>query len=147
MMLIGSNIFMSCHVCLVFDLQRAPDSGKNWGIITSSWTPHQTWWTSVPDQATDGLAITDQTPFSDQADSCFIFLFDILLHWCLILKDHHIASFFCLVYAGISLVGNWGFFNPKNHLHLILIGRDFHYLVLSDNLNEHGADWIHHLQA
>jgi hypothetical protein len=28
----------------------------------------------------------------------------------------------------------------KNHSHLVLIGHDFHPLVLSDNLNERGAD-------
>jgi hypothetical protein len=31
----------------------------------------------------------------------------------------------------------------KNHAHLVLIDRDFHLLVLSDNLNGRGADWMH----
>jgi hypothetical protein len=38
-------------------------------------------------------------------------------------------------------------FSSKNHSHLVLIGHDLHLLVLSDNLNERGADWIHLLQA
>jgi hypothetical protein len=45
---------------------------------------------------------------------------------------------FCLVYAGISSVDNWAF--NKNLLHLVLIGCDFHPLVLSNNLNSHRAD-------
>jgi hypothetical protein len=41
-----------------------------------------------------------------------------------------------------------GFLQPnKNPSHLILIGRDFHSLVPSDNLNERGADWMHLLQV
>jgi hypothetical protein len=35
----------------------------------------------------------------------------------------------------------------KNPSHLILISRDFHPLVLSDNLKGHGADWMHLLQT
>jgi hypothetical protein len=35
----------------------------------------------------------------------------------------------------------------KNLLYLILIDRDLHPLVLSDNLNGRGADWMHILQA
>jgi hypothetical protein len=31
--------------------------------------------------------------------------------------------------------------------HLILISRDFHPLVLSDNLNRCGVDWMYLLQA
>jgi hypothetical protein len=38
-------------------------------------------------------------------------------------------------------------FSSKNHSHLVLIGRDLHPLVLSDNLNGRGADWMHLLQA
>jgi hypothetical protein len=37
--------------------------------------------------------------------------------------------------------------SSKNPSHLILIGHDLHNLVLSDNLNECGADWMHLLQA
>jgi hypothetical protein len=54
---------------------------------------------------------------------------------------------YCLVYADISTVNNWAFFNPKNSSHLIPIGHDLHPLVLSDNLNGRGADWMHLLQA
>jgi hypothetical protein len=66
---------------------------------------------------------------------------------CSIWKDHPIASIFVLyrlVY--ISSVGNWAFFK-KNHSHLVLIDRDFHPLVLSDNLNGHRTDWMNLLQA
>jgi hypothetical protein len=31
----------------------------------------------------------------------------------------------------------------KNPSHLVLIGRDFHHLVLSGNLNGRGVDWMH----
>jgi hypothetical protein len=53
---------------------------------------------------------------------------------------------FCLAYASISSVGNWAFFNPKNHSHLVSIGHDFNPLVLCDNLNGRGADSMHLLQ-
>jgi hypothetical protein len=33
--------------------------------------------------------------------------------------------------------------SSKNHSHLVLIGCDFHPLVLSDNLNGREADWMH----
>jgi hypothetical protein len=33
--------------------------------------------------------------------------------------------------------------SSKNHPYLVLIGRDLYSLVLSDNLNGHGADWMH----
>jgi hypothetical protein len=36
--------------------------------------------------------------------------------------------------------------SSKNLSHLVLIGRDFHSLVLSDNLNGCEADWMHLLQ-
>jgi hypothetical protein len=35
----------------------------------------------------------------------------------------------------------------KNLSHLVLISHDLHPLVLSDNLNGHGAHWMHLLQA
>jgi hypothetical protein len=35
----------------------------------------------------------------------------------------------------------------KNHSHLVLIGHDLHPLVLSDNLNLRGVDWMHLLQV
>jgi hypothetical protein len=31
----------------------------------------------------------------------------------------------------------------KNHSHIVLIGHDIHHLVLSDNLNGRGANWMH----
>jgi hypothetical protein len=52
---------------------------------------------------------------------------------------------FFLVYADISSVDNWAF--NKNLSHLFLVSCDFHSLVLSDNLNGRGADWMHLLQA
>jgi hypothetical protein len=50
--------------------------------------------------------------------SCIIFLFSILLHWCYRIGDVFNMKrspydfHFCLIYAGISSVGNWAFFNP-----------------------------------
>jgi hypothetical protein len=35
----------------------------------------------------------------------------------------------------------------KNSSHLVLIGRDLHPLVLSDNLNGREVNWMHLLQA
>jgi hypothetical protein len=48
-----------------------------------------------------------------------------------------------------TLVSRWRVaeLSSKNHSHLVLIGRDLHPLVPSDNLNERGADWMHLLQA
>jgi hypothetical protein len=37
--------------------------------------------------------------------------------------------------------------SSKNLSHLVLIGRDFHPLVLSDNLNGRGVNWMYLLQA
>jgi hypothetical protein len=37
--------------------------------------------------------------------------------------------------------------SSKNHSHLVLIGRNFHPLVLSDNLNGREADWMYLLQT
>jgi hypothetical protein len=51
-----------------------------------------------------------------------------------------------LVHVGISSVGRCVFFQ-KNHSHLVLIGYDLLSLVLSDNLNECGVDWMHLLQG
>jgi hypothetical protein len=49
------------------------------------------------------------------------------------------------IFVLYTLVSRWWVAElfSKNHSHLILIGRDFHPLVLSDNMNEHGADWMH----
>jgi hypothetical protein len=38
-------------------------------------------------------------------------------------------------------------FSLKNPSHTTLIGRDFHHLVLSDNLNKREANWMHLLQV
>jgi hypothetical protein len=66
---------------------------------------------------------------------------------CLILKDHPMTSIFVLY----TLVSRWWVTGvssiQKNPSHLVLIGHDFHPLVLSDNLNGRGADWMHLLQA
>jgi hypothetical protein len=64
---------------------------------------------------------------------------------CSILKDHPMTSIFVL-YMLVS--HRWIIvLSSKNLSHLILIGRDFHPLVLNDNLNRRGADWMHLLQA
>jgi hypothetical protein len=44
------------------------------------------------------------------------------------------------IYSIIFFLKNRVLQNPS---HLVLIGHDFHPLVLSDNLNRHGADWMH----
>jgi hypothetical protein len=107
MLLVESNIFMGCSVCLIFDIQWSPNSGENWGVATSPWTRHQTWWTSVPDQATGGLEITDQTPpFEPNWSTVFdrivasssrvaSFFTDVTwLIMCSIWKDHPMALIF-----------------------------------------------------
>jgi hypothetical protein len=56
---------------------------------------------------------------SNQADSCFIFLFGFFLHWChgvgdvFNTKRSSYGFNFCLVYTGISLVGSWAFFKKS----------------------------------
>jgi hypothetical protein len=51
---------------------------------------------------------------------------------------------FCLVYFGILSVGYLSFLQSnKNSSHFVLIDGDFLPLVLSDNLNGRGADWMH----
>jgi hypothetical protein len=85
----------------------APSSGENWGVVTTPWTRHQTWWTSVPDQATGGLKITDRTPPFEPSwstvfdkivasSSCVASFFtDVTwLVMCSIWKDHHMTSIF-----------------------------------------------------
>jgi hypothetical protein len=87
MLLAGLNIFMGYSVCLIFDLQWAPGSGK---IEVSLLAPEHIinsgeFWFSI------GLLADWQSPIgplcSNQAErlhlqhnSCFIFLFGILLH-------------------------------------------------------------------
>jgi hypothetical protein len=65
--------------------------------------------------------------------------------WCVQYEKLPYDSNVCLVYAGISSVDNWAF--NKNLSHIVLIGCDFHSLVLSDNLNRCGADWMHLMQS
>jgi hypothetical protein len=54
-----------------------------------------------------------------------------------------------LIFILYTLVSHWWVadLSSKNPSHLILIGRNLHPLVLSDNLNGCGADWMHLLQA
>jgi hypothetical protein len=74
-------------------------------------------------------------------------------------RSHYVFNFY-LVHAGIASVdytygntfstslGNLGFLQSnKNHSHIVLIDRDIHHLVLSDNLNGRGADWLHILRT
>jgi hypothetical protein len=53
---------------------------------------------------------------------------------------------FYLLYVEISLVDNQTFFNQKNLSYLVFSCHDFHPLVVSDDLNGRGADYVH-LQA
>jgi hypothetical protein len=82
-------------------------SGENWGVVTSSWTRHQTWRTSVPDRATGGLEITNHTPLFEPRWSTFFdrivassscaasFFTDVAgLVTCSIWKDHPMALIF-----------------------------------------------------
>jgi hypothetical protein len=100
---------MGWSACLIFNIQCPPSSGENWDVVTSHWTHHQTWWTSVPDQATGGLQITDRTPpfepsWSSVFDrivassSCVAFFFTNVtgLVMCSIWKDHPMTSIFVL---------------------------------------------------
>jgi hypothetical protein len=158
MLFAGPNIFMGYSVYLVFDLQWVPGSGK---IEVSSLAPehvinHGKFRFSI------GLPADWQSPigplYSNQVErlhlrpnSCFIFMFGFLLHWC-----HEVGDVFnikrlpynfnfCLIDAGISSVDNWAF--NKNLLYFILIDYYFHPLVLSNNLNRRGVDWMYFLQA
>ncbi len=158
MLLVMFNIFIGYSVCLVFDLQCTPSSGKNWGVVTSPWTRHQTWWTSVPDRATGGLEITDQMPSFEPSWStvfdrivasslCVTFFFtDVAgLVMCSIWKDHHMASIFILY----TLVSRWWIteLSSKKSFTSCSDWLWLHPLVLSDNLNGRGADWMYLLQA
>jgi hypothetical protein len=53
---------------------------------------------------------------------------------------------FCLLCDKISLVDNRTSFNRKNPSYFVLTCHDFHPLVVSDDLNGRGADFVH-LQA
>jgi hypothetical protein len=50
---------------------------------------------------------------------------------------------FCLLCVEISLLDNRTSFNQKNPSNLVLTYHDFHPLVVSDDLNGHGADCVH----
>jgi hypothetical protein len=50
---------------------------------------------------------------------------------------------FCLLCVKIFLVDNWTSFNQKNSSYLVLTCHDFHPLVVSDDLNECGADYVY----
>jgi hypothetical protein len=68
-----------------------PSSGENWGVVISSWTHHQTWWTLGPDRATGGLEITDQTPpFEPSWSTVF---------------DRIVASYYCVASFFTDVVG------------------------------------------
>jgi hypothetical protein len=53
---------------------------------------------------------------------------------------------FCLLCVEISLMDNRTSFNQKNPSYLVLSCHDFHPLVVSDDLNGRGDDYVH-LQA
>jgi hypothetical protein len=135
-----------------------PSSGENWGVVTSSWTRHQTWRTSVPDRATGGLEITDRTPLFEQSwstvfdrivasSSCVASFFtDVAgLVMCSIWKDHPMTSIF-VFYALKFLWWITGLPSIEKSLYLVLTCHDFHPLVVSDDLNGRRADCVH-LQA
>jgi hypothetical protein len=98
MLLVGPNLFMSWSAYLIFDIQCPPSLGENWGVVTSPWTRHQIWWTSVPDRATGGLKITDWTsPFEPSWSTIF---------------DRIVASSFCVAsfftdVAGLVMCSIW----------------------------------------
>jgi hypothetical protein len=107
MLLVGHNLFMGWFVYLIFDIQWPPSLGENWGVVTSPWTRHKTWWTSVFDRATGGLEITDRMPPFEPswstvfdrivASSSYMasFFTDVaVLVMCSIWKDHPMASIF-----------------------------------------------------
>jgi hypothetical protein len=98
---------MDWYVCLIFDIQWPPRSGENWGVVTSPWTHHQIWRTSVPDRATGGLEITNRMPPFEpswsmvfdrivDSSSCVASFFTNVagLVICSIWKDHPMASIF-----------------------------------------------------
>jgi hypothetical protein len=80
MLLVGPNIIMGYRAYLIFDLQGDPIQAK---FDVSSLAPEHII-NSDELQFLIGLPADWQSPIgclcSDQADSCFIFLFGILLH-------------------------------------------------------------------
>jgi hypothetical protein len=114
MLLVGRNLFMGWSTYLILDIQWTPSSGENWGVVTSPWTRHQTWWTSVPDRATCGLEITDwMPPFKPSwsmvfdrivvSSSCVAsFFIDVTwLVMCSVWKDHPMASIFVFWWTSV----------------------------------------------
>jgi hypothetical protein len=127
MLLDGPNIFLGYSVYLIFDLQWAPDSEK---IEVSSLAPEHVI-NHGELQFPIGLLADWQSPigplYLNQAErlhlrhnSCCIFLFSILLHWCngvgdvFNIKRSSYDFNFYLVHAGISSVGSWVFFFKKS---------------------------------
>jgi hypothetical protein len=107
MLLVGPNLFMGWSTYWIFDIQWPPSSGENWGVVTSPWTHHQTWWTSAPDRATGGLEINDRTPLFEPSwstvfdrivasSSCVASFFTDVAGLVMfsIWKDHHMSSIF-----------------------------------------------------
>jgi hypothetical protein len=101
MLLVGPNLFMGWSAWLIFDIQCPPSLGENWGVVTSLWTHHQTWWISVPHWVTDGLEITDRTPPFEPSWST---VFDRI-----VASSSRVASFFTDV-TGLMMCSIW-----KNH--------------------------------
>jgi hypothetical protein len=131
MLLVGHNLFMGWSVCLIFDIQWPPSSSENWGVVTSPWTHHQTWQTSVPDRATGGLEITDRTPSFETSWSTVFdrivasyscvtsFFTDVVgLVLCSIWKDHPMTSIF-VFYAMKFLCWITGLPSIKKILHIL----------------------------
>jgi hypothetical protein len=67
------------------------------------------------------------------------------LMMCLMKRSPYDFNFYLLCIE-ISLVDNQTYFNQKNPSYLVLTCHDFHPLVVSDDLNGRGADFVH-LQA
>jgi hypothetical protein len=157
MLLEQSNIFMGCSTCLVFDLQWAPGISKIWGVVTNPWTLIRTLvnfdsrssYRRIGNHRSDTSVRTKLINFTFDriiaSFSCSVSFFtDVTgLVMCSIWKDHLMTSIFVL-YTLLSRRWVTDFLQSnKNLLHLVLIGRDIHTLVLSDNLNGHGSDWMH----
>jgi hypothetical protein len=140
MLLVGPNIFIDYSVCLIFDFKWTPNSEK---IEISSLAPE---YVINPGELRFPIRLPADWQSligplcSNQAErlhlrhnSCFIFLFGILLHWCYRVGDVFNIKIslydfiFYLIHASISSVGSWDF--SKNTSHLVLIGHEFHPLV------------------
>jgi hypothetical protein len=137
-----------------FIIFNGPQSMKNWGIDISPWIRHQSWWISLPDQyrlidnhRSDPSIRTKLSDFifyrivASSSYSTSFFTNGTRLVMCSIWKNRPMSS----IYVLYTLVSRWWVtkLSSKNPSYLVLIGRDFHHLVLSDNLNEREADWMH----